>query len=572
MDPELIDRLAADLDAADYRAGAVRALLGADADDARLRGVFAPAIRALDARAPAALGALIRVFLLGEPVPYGKAARHTRPDWALESALPTLGVAGALTLGLLEPHPDAAELLNAEQPQPDRATLLRAALSLNPVAVEDPISDAPLEWWILSDLDDQLRRGPARADHVMGVGGATRSLIALLPATGATPPRVASDPGSTESNPLDLDRVGSPSSLDLGTGCGIVALHLAARGGVVATDVSERALVLARANARLNGASGIDFRRGDLFAPVAGERFKLIASNPPFVVTPRDPGGEPRYEYRDGGMTGDALTERVIREAPEYLHEQGSLICLANWESHWGVSGLDRVRAWLEASGAPLAAWVIERDLVSPSLYAETWARDGGARPGDPDFDELIRRWIDDFTARRVVALGLGSIRLRRLPEGAPPATRLEHAEGAYSRAAGAHLERAFDAAVHAARLSDAEVLESRWVLRPDVSEHREHRPGQESPRAIALASEAGIARRVGADPLLAAAVGACDGELALAAIAAALAQLLDLEPDTVEEALVEGVRELVWLGMLVRAGSDQEPHDGSATTPYGGR
>ncbi|MBN9613842.1 MAG: class I SAM-dependent methyltransferase, partial [Actinobacteria bacterium] len=375
MDPRLIDLLRADLDAAEYRDASVRALLGVEADDARLRGVFTPARRILAARGLGALGTLVRVFLLAESC----------TDSELNTALPDLGADGAERLGLLA---RAA----GDTGSTDSTGELRAALSLNPVRIaEDPRLASPIDWWIISDLDDQLRRGPARPDHVMGVGGATRSLITQLPSED------------------------QPRSLDLGTGCGIVALHLALRGPVVATDISARALEFAEANARLNRTAhgamhSIDFRQGDLFGPLAGECFALIASNPPFVVTPRGDDGGARYEYRDGGMVGDALAERVVREAPRHLLEDGTLICLVNWESHWGSDGLERVRRWIATSAeqlpdSRLAAWVIERDRVSPERYAETWARDGGARVGDVAFEDLMQAWLDDFAARRITSL-----------------------------------------------------------------------------------------------------------------------------------------------------------------------
>ena len=118
----------------------------------------------------------------------------------------------------------------------DDADALRAALSLNPVELQ--VGDAAFDWWIISDLDDQLRRGPARPDHVMGVGGATRSLIAQAP--------------------LGADTVSNiGAGLDLGTGCGIVALALARAGvsRVVATDISPRALDLVSATVKSGNAS-----------------------------------------------------------------------------------------------------------------------------------------------------------------------------------------------------------------------------------------------------------------------------------------------------------------------------
>ncbi|GAA1631413.1 DUF7059 domain-containing protein [Leucobacter chromiireducens] len=514
MDLELIRHLRADLRAADYRSAAVRGLLGEDADAARRRGVFVPAARALAERDASPLATLIRVFLLGEAV----------SAELLDAALPTLGAQGARELELVA----------------DTPTGLRAALSLNPETVPDARADTPPEWWILSDLDDQLRRGPARPDHVMGVGGATRSLIAQAPTSDAA------------------------LSLDLGTGCGIVALHLALRGGrVIATDISDRALRLAAANAVLNRMEhAIEFRRGSLLTPVAGERFDLILSNPPFVITPRT-GDGPVYEYRDGGLVGDALAAAVVREAPAALAPDGTLLCLANWETPWGGNGLQRVGEWLTAAAVPLTAWVIERDRVSPAQYAETWARDGGARPGSAEFDALLTGWLDDFAARRIVAIGLGSIRIRREDAAADHAAEsvihVEQATGAWSEdALGQALERAFAAGSTAARFSDTEVLAHRWLVSDSVAEERVHDPGSDAPRAITLVTDRPIARRVMADPLLAAAVGASDGDLTLGQIADALAQLLEVAPAAARAAVVAGARELAWLGMLRPALPDE--------------
>ncbi len=507
MKEELIDRLRADLIAADFNTATVRGVLGAAAEDARLRGVFAPARRVLHGLEPTRTGALISLFLLGGTV----------REEQIAHALSDTGVAGALELGLIERVEHGC----------------RAALSLNPVEIVDSQLAEPARWWIISDLDDQLRTGPARADHVMGVGGATRSLIAQAP--------LASE----------------VDSLDLGTGCGVVALHLALRGSVVATDISERALGFARANARLNDVRGIEFLSGSLFEPLQARRFDLILSNPPFVVTPRT--GEAIYEYRDAGMVGDELAATVVRGSARHLRSGGTLLCLANWESPWGQDGLERVRGWIaeaEEGLQPggLAAWVVERDRVSPARYAETWARDGGARPGTEEFEQLMEQWLADFADRRVAALGLGSIRIRRLPDEAAlpvPLHHVERAGGAFSERPGDPLARAFDTAINTVRWSDAAMLECRWVLDPGVAELREHRPGEEAPYSIVLTAEAGIARRVTADPLLAAAMGACDGELTLGQIAGALATLLEVDESAAAEALVEGVRELIWLGMI---------------------
>ena len=512
MEHARIAELRADLAAADYRTASVTGVLGDAADAARLRGVRTPAQRVLGERGPSALATLVRVWLLGETVPAAE----------LDTALPRLTASGAVELGLATPGTGG----------------LRAALSLNPVQMTSPAGTA--EWWIISDLDDQLRRAPARPDHVMGVGGATRSLIVQAPIGDGRP---------------DARRM-----LDLGTGCGIVALQLAhdTTAAIVATDLSERALRFARANAQLNGVEDrIEFRSGSLFEPVAGERFDLILSNPPFVISPRESGAAV-YEYRDGGLTGDALVARVVAEAPAHLAPGGTMLCLANWECPWGVDGLDRVREWVSASTPPsasIAAWAIERDRVDPAQYAETWARDGGARPGTPEFEALMTGWLDDFAARRVVAIGLGSIRVLRLPDGsAPQLWHAERATGVLSDRAGDELQDALRTAVRTAGMSDSAMLATHWLLGAGVTEERAHDPGSEAPRAITLVTGSGIARRITADSLLAAAVGACDGDLSLGQIADALATLLEVDADAAAEALISGVRELVWLGVLAPA------------------
>ncbi len=80
----------------------------------------------------------------------------------------------------------------------------------------------------------------------------------------------------------ELDDLVAPGMrvLDVGTGCGILAGVAAQLGAtVVATDINERAVVCAQQN--LDGLD-VDVRCGDLFEPVAGERFDLIVCNPPY--------------------------------------------------------------------------------------------------------------------------------------------------------------------------------------------------------------------------------------------------------------------------------------------------
>lgn len=135
--------------------------------------------------------------------------------------------------------------------------------------------------------------------------------------------------------------------LEIGAGLGLVAV-LAARAGarVVATDVVAEAVETVRLNAQLNGAS-VDARLGDCYAPVAGERFDLICTNPPQMPTP--PGRErddAAAAADNGGADGWALLDRVIAGARDHLSPGGRLVF-----SIFGFLGRKAAFAKLEAQG-----------------------------------------------------------------------------------------------------------------------------------------------------------------------------------------------------------------------------
>jgi release factor glutamine methyltransferase len=130
------------------------------------------------------------------------------------------------------------------------------------------------------------------------------------------------------------EREATLSALDLGTGSGAIALALASeRPGaqLTASDVSSAALAVARKNAEALGlAQRIRFVLGDGFAPVAGERFDVIVSNPPYVAE-ADAAGlapelrhEPRLALFQPGA-GTALLRRIASEAQSHLTPGGLL-------------------------------------------------------------------------------------------------------------------------------------------------------------------------------------------------------------------------------------------------------
>ena len=507
-DPVLVDRLRGDLLAARFGDEALAALWGTDAAAALRRGQRVPALRALRAAHP--LSTLARFLVLGLAV-----QRHE-----LDAALPSLGVDGAVALGLASVEADLA--------------LPRFELRQHSFVDSHGVG----AWWILSDLGETATGGPLREDHVLGVGGASSTLSALM-----------------IQHPVD-------TALDLGTGCGIQALHASRHARrVVATDISPRALHLAGLNAALNGVTNIEFRLGSLFEPVAGERFDHIVSNPPFVITPRT-DGVPAYEYRDGGMVGDELVEAVIRGAAGHLTVGGVAQLLGNWEYRADTDAFDRIAGWLDAprGGEPLDAWIVEREVQDAALYAETWIRDGGTTPGR-EFDDLLGAWLDDFATRDVRSVGFGYVTLRR-PASAPasgsasgPALRrLERLSGPLGHnptGLGAHLADCLTAHDwHSALTSDG-LGRARLVVAGDVTEERHYWPGAEDPTVMTLRQGGGFGRSVSLGTALAAFVGACDGDLSVAAIVAALAELLDADERPLRAELDPRIRELVATGFL---------------------
>lgn len=128
----------------------------------------------------------------------------------------------------------------------------------------------------------------------------------------------------------------TPAVLDLGTGSGIVAVTLALEcpgARVTAVDLSPEALEVASSNASRLSAC-VDFRAGSWFGPVAGVRYDLVVSNPPYVVH-GDPhlelNGlpyEPQMALTDGIPEGDGLAciRAIVAGAPDHLLPGGWLL------------------------------------------------------------------------------------------------------------------------------------------------------------------------------------------------------------------------------------------------------
>ncbi len=478
--PDLPQRLRAALVMAGYTYDAVAEVLGPVAHAALGRNETTPGLRRTTGGWP--LETLIRLFLLQAPVEVAAAQR----------ALPGL-VDGLAAEGFLE----------------QSVGEVAARLDVRPYAADDH------HLWVVSDLTPGLDGGNGRvgADHVLGISSASTSLAQLTL----------------------RDDVGR--ALDLGTGCGVQALHLATHSReVVATDVNQRALRLARFNTALNDVRvPVDVREGSFFEPVAGERFDLIATNPPFVISS---GTDERLVYRDSGLPGDLAVENIVRQAPEHLAEGGWCQVLANWAIADGVPWGERLADWVP-EGCDL--FVVQREVLDPAAYAELWLKDAGLH-GAPDYLVRYDAWLSWLEKQGVEGIGFGWINLRR--SGGSVRETLEWPYDVEQPIAPAIRDWAtgVDAAVGP---------DSRLVTRVDVRQETLGAPGAEDPETVLLRQQRGFRRARQVDTVEAALVGACDGDLSVGQILDAVSQLLDLDPAETRATYLPVVRELVAEGFL---------------------
>jgi len=484
--PDDVNALRAALVAAGYTYDGVAGLLGPTAHRALSRNETTPGLRATRDRSP--LATLTRLWPLQAPVALEDAER------ALPGLVDPLCVAGILERSVAE---------------------VRARVDVRPYADEDT------DWWVVSDLTPGLDGTGNRvgADHVLGISSASTSLAQL-----------------TVREPVGR-------ALDLGTGCGVQALHLAEHvGDIVATDVNERALAMTRLNAALNEVH-FDVRAGSLFEPVAGELFDLVVTNPPFVVSP---GTGERLVYRDSGLPGDEVVRRVVTQAPRHLEPGGRAQILANWVHRTGEPWQDRIAGWLEGSGCD--AWVVQREVADLAEYVELWLKDAGLH-GSSGYRERYDTWLSWFDSQGIEAVGFGWINLRRTDR--QPALHLEDWPYEVEQPLGAEVADRGRRTDFLAAADDTALLQARLSTRVDVRQETVGAPGAEDPETIVLRQQRGMRRAHQADTVVAGLVGACDGDLTLGQILDALASILGEEPASLRERYVGEVRGLLADGFL---------------------
>lgn len=393
-----------------------------------------------------------------------------------------------------------------------------------------PISVDTIERLIFSDRDASMTVHVPGADHVLGAGRASRSLLDITP----------------------MDETGKV--LDLGAGCGVQALGQYRANSVIATDIHPRANLFARITFAANGVTNCDVREGSWFEPVAGELFDRIIANPPFVV------GLPTVEhvYRDSGLNLDGATELMLRQVPQHLKLGGTAHLLGAWVHREGQSWQQRLAHWLPDDGVEV--WITQRDVASPSEYISTWLRDESIDPRTAAGRKRARDWIEHFESEGVVGVGFGYITIQKIdgPSSVLCEEMPQPLAGAFAPEAAEYLARA-----EWLRGKDSkDILDAGFQVRPGVAVERVsiadsvNQQGFEE-FALRLSRTDGPRWSHDIDDELLRVLSALHPSAALSSVVDIMAMLGAIDEDSVEEtkqALVPIVVDLVRHGLLVPA------------------
>lgn len=213
--------------------------------------------------------------------------------------------------------------------------------------------------WLFAHGDDAVPAATAAAFEALVQRRATGEPVAYL--TGqrgfwrfdlaVTPATLIPRPETELLVELALARLPSDRALrvaDLGTGSGAIALAIASERPhvqVFATDASAEALAVAGANAQALRLANVGFRAGDWWAPLAGERFDLVASNPPYIALgdPHLEEGDLRFEPApalSSGTDGLDAIRAIVAGAPAHLEAGGWLMLEHGWDQGPAVRAL----------------------------------------------------------------------------------------------------------------------------------------------------------------------------------------------------------------------------------------
>ncbi len=340
-------------------------------------------------------------------------------------------------------------------------------------------------------------------------------------------------------------------TLDLGCGCGMIAVMAAARGDrVTATDINPRAAEFTAFNASLNGVPPIECLIGDTFEPVKGRTFDLILSNPPFFVSPTS-----GQIYCENRMDLDQYVERIVREGPQYLEEDGYLQMILEWVQTRDQSWQDRVNSWFR--NASTDVWLLRSVTRDAAGYAQE--RIAHMFPGGAADAGLYAEWMEYYRQRGVEAIHGGLLSMRRRSPGMWMRSggnwvrfenwiRLEDLAQNPSRPFGQSILETFATQDELAKSpKDDKLLALKPRLAPDVRMENQFvlTDGKWALASCKIVRTEGVPASLNIDPAVAEFLATCDGASTLKDLAQKLAERLNIDPAQVATQCCAAVRKL---------------------------
>jgi hypothetical protein len=300
----------------------------------------------------------------------------------------------------------------------------------------------------------------------------------------------------------------------------------------------------------VNGVDNVEFREGSLFEPVEGERFDLIVSNPPFVVSP-----DSDFLYRDGPAAGDEISADVVRGAAAHLAPGGTATVLIGWVEVPDVPPWARPTGWAADAGCDV--WVLHHSSLPALAYAVQWNSNLGA---DPDhYLGTVARWVDSYRSAGIGAVGYGAVVLRRRDGG--NWRRFDDLGARYPEPAGDELWSLLGIEDRLAADPDGgSLLDERVVAgdRHSIEQALRQHDGTYEVEQAELVQDGGLRFRVPADPLTAELLARCDGSRTLREAIAQLRAGIRFEGTTeaeFDEAARTSAVRMLRLGFLRPAG-----------------
>jgi hypothetical protein len=159
-------------------------------------------------------------------------------------------------------------------------------------------------------------------------------------------------------------------------------------------------------NALMNGIENVETREGDFFSPVEGERFGLVITNPPYVISP-----DTSFLYRDAGRAGDSLCRAMLADLPRYLDDGGFAALQCNWAHGASEPWYAGINDGLAGSGCD--SFALRLMSESQVEYATRWPEH--QHGGDPEgYRETVQRWLDHLRSSGIEFVATAMVVLRR--------------------------------------------------------------------------------------------------------------------------------------------------------------